>query len=255
MNAQKHQALNAKFLFSPKMVRIPTWKRVVDLGLCIIALPLFGLVCAVMAVVLKIVSPGPVLFVQERVGYRGSRFMCYKFRTMIMGADTRSHQEHVDHLLSSKEAMVKLDEKGDSRMIPGSWILRTTGLDELPQILNVLKGDMCIVGPRPCLPYEFERYQPCQRARFNSMPGITGLWQVSGKNRTTFDEMIKLDVSYSEKRALSLDLWIIAMTIPALLVQVSDMFRARKPAGHAEESLAGHAGKTGGAPSLQPASR
>jgi lipopolysaccharide/colanic/teichoic acid biosynthesis glycosyltransferase len=255
MNVQKHQALNAKFLFSPKMVRIPVWKRVIDVALCVLALPLFCLVYAVMSVVLKIVSPGPVLFVQERVGYRGSRFMCYKFRTMIMGADTRSHQAHVDQLLSSKAAMVKLDEKGDSRMIPGSWILRTTGLDELPQILNVLRGDMCIVGPRPCLPYEFEMYQPCQRARFNSMPGITGLWQVSGKNRTTFDEMIELDVSYSKTRTLSLDLRIIAMTIPALLVQVSDMFRARKSEGDAGASLAGQAGKAGATQSLQPVSR
>ncbi len=237
------------------MVRIPAWKRAIDLALCLLALPLFCLICAVMSLILKIVSPGPVLFVQERVGYRGSRFMCYKFRTMIMGADTRSHQVHVDRLLSSNTAMVKLDEKGDSRMIPGSWILRTTGLDELPQIINVFRGDMCIVGPRPCLPYEFEMYQPWQRARFNSMPGITGLWQVSGKNRTTFDEMIRLDVSYSKTRTPSLDLWIIAMTVPALVVQVSDMFRAGKSGGHATASLIAHSGKTGGTPSLQPVVR
>jgi exopolysaccharide production protein ExoY len=214
MNVQEHQALNAKFLFKPKMVRIPTWKRAIDLALCLLALPLFCLISAVMVVVIRLTSPGPLLFTQERVGYRGSRFKC--------------HQAHVDRLLSSNTAMVKLDEKGDSRMIPGGWLLRATGLDELPQIINVFRGDMCFVGPRPCLPYEFERYEPWQRERFNSMPGLTGLWQVSGKNRTTFDEMIRLDVSYSQTRTPSLDLWIISMTLPALLVQVSDTLRARR---------------------------
>jgi len=228
MNVQEHQALNAKFLFKPKMVRIPTWKRAIDLALCLLALPLFCLISAVMVVVIRLTSPGPLLFTQERVGYRGSRFKCHKFRSMAMGADTKSHQAHVDRLLSSNTAMVKLDEKGDSRMIPGGWLLRATGLDELPQIINVFRGDMCFVGPRPCLPYEFERYEPWQRERFNSMPGLTGLWQVSGKNRTTFDEMIRLDVSYSQTRTPSLDLWIISMTLPALLVQVSDTLRARR---------------------------
>ncbi len=255
MNARNHKALNAKFLFTPKMVRIPSWKRAIDLALCLLALPLFCLVFVGVAWVLKIVSPGPVLFVQERVGYRGSRFMCYKFRTMFMGADTGCHQAHIDHLLSSKEAMVKLDEKGDSRMIPGSWLLRTTGLDELPQIINVFKGDMCIVGPRPCLPYEYEMYQPWQRERFNSMPGITGLWQVSGKNRTTFDEMIRLDVSYALSSTPLLDLWIIAKTVPALVIQVSDMFRAKKGRVEGPGALGASADKAPGTPSLQPAAR
>jgi lipopolysaccharide/colanic/teichoic acid biosynthesis glycosyltransferase len=162
------------------------------------------------------------------VGYKGSRFMCYKFRTMVVNADSRSHQVYYDSLLNSSTSMVKLDAKGDSRLIPGAWLLRATGLDELPQIINVFRREMCIVGPRPCLPYEFEKYEAWQRERFNSVPGLTGLWQVSGKNRTSFEEMIRLDIRYSEARSPSLDLRIILMTVPALVVQVTDTRRARK---------------------------
>jgi exopolysaccharide production protein ExoY len=228
MNSRGHQAINAKFLFKPEMVRIPAWKRAIDLALCIVAFPLLCAVTAVMCVVVKLVSPGPVFFRQERVGYKGSRFMCYKFRTMFVNADTRSHQVYYDSLLNSRASMVKLDAKGDSRLIPGAWLLRATGLDELPQIINVLRREMCIVGPRPCLPYEFEKYEAWQRDRFNSVPGLTGLWQVSGKNRTSFEEMIKLDIRYSELRSLALDLRIILMTVPALVVQVADTRSARK---------------------------
>jgi exopolysaccharide production protein ExoY len=255
MNAQDHRPLNAKFHFKPKMVRIPAWKRAIDLTLCVLALPLLCLVCAVMAVILRITSPGPVLFRQERVGYKGSRFMCYKFRTMALGSETKSHQAYYESLLSSKTAMVKLDSKGDSRLIAGGWLLRATGLDELPQIINVFRRDMCIVGPRPCLPYEFEKYELWQRERFNSMPGLTGLWQVSGKNRTTFDEMVRLDVRYSETCTLSLDLRIILMTLPALLVQVADTFMARKSRNQPTRTTFAPANKAGGAPLLQTATR
>jgi lipopolysaccharide/colanic/teichoic acid biosynthesis glycosyltransferase len=237
------------------MVRLPAWKRAIDLALCLVALPLLCLICGVMALVLKITSPGPVLFRQERVGYKGSRFMCYKFRTMHAGAETKSHQAHYDQLLSSKTAMVKLDAKGDARLVPGAWILRATGLDELPQIINVFRRDMCIVGPRPCLPYEFEKYEPWQRERFNSTPGLTGLWQVSGKNRTTFDEMVRLDVRYSETRTLFLDLWIIMMTLPALVVQLSDTLRARLSRPRPARTQAPRAVETGATQSLQPATR
>jgi lipopolysaccharide/colanic/teichoic acid biosynthesis glycosyltransferase len=228
MNSRGPQTINARFLFKPEMVRIPAWKRGIDVALCIVALPLLCLVAAVMCVIVKLASPGPVLFRQERVGYKGSRFMCYKFRTMVVNADSRSHQVYYDSLLSSRTSMVKLDAKGDSRLIPGAWLLRATGLDELPQIINVFRREMCIVGPRPCLPYEFEKYEAWQRERFNSVPGLTGLWQVSGKNRTSFEEMIRLDIRYSEARSLSLDLRIILMTVPALAVQVADTRSARK---------------------------
>jgi lipopolysaccharide/colanic/teichoic acid biosynthesis glycosyltransferase len=99
--------------------------------------------------------------------------------------------------------MQKLDTRGDSRLIPGGWMLRASGLDELPQIINVLRGEMSIVGPRPCIPYEFEQYSSWQRQRLNSAPGLTGLWQVSGKNRTTFDEMIRLVIDTRKGRRVA----------------------------------------------------
>jgi lipopolysaccharide/colanic/teichoic acid biosynthesis glycosyltransferase len=124
--------------------------------------------------------------------------------------------------------MVKMDLKGDKRLIPGGWLLRATGLDELPQIINILQGEMSLVGPRPCLQYEYDQYETWHKDRFNSLPGLTGLWQVSGKNRTTFEEMVRLDIQYSTTRSLPLDLKIIFMTVPALMTQLSDTRKARK---------------------------
>jgi lipopolysaccharide/colanic/teichoic acid biosynthesis glycosyltransferase len=118
--------------------------------------------------------------------------------------------------------MIKLDSTGDPRLILGGKFLRATGLDELPQIFNVLKGEMSLVGPRPCTVGEFERYAPEQRARVNALPGITGLWQVNGKNRTTFRQMIEMDIFYSRNISLSLDLKIILRTLPAIVGQFSD---------------------------------
>jgi lipopolysaccharide/colanic/teichoic acid biosynthesis glycosyltransferase len=124
--------------------------------------------------------------------------------------------------------MVKLDAKGDHRLIPLGSFLRATGLDELPQLLNVLRGEMSIVGPRPCLPYEYENYQPRQKRRFEVVPGLTGLWQVSGKNKTTFAEMINLDIFYAENQSLRLDIAIMLRTPPALISQVVEVRGKRR---------------------------
>jgi lipopolysaccharide/colanic/teichoic acid biosynthesis glycosyltransferase len=118
--------------------------------------------------------------------------------------------------------MIKLDATGDPRLILGGKFLRATGLDELPQIFNVLKGEMSLVGPRPCTVGEFECYAPEQRARVNALPGLTGQWQVNGKNRTTFRQMIEMDIFYSRNISLSLDLKIILRTLPAIVGQLSD---------------------------------
>jgi lipopolysaccharide/colanic/teichoic acid biosynthesis glycosyltransferase len=121
-----------------------------------------------------------------------------------------------------------MDARGDSRIIPlGIWI-RAAGLDELPQLINVLLGEMSLVGPRPCLPFELDKYRDWRVERFNTQPGLTGLWQVSGKNNTTFQEMVQLDIEYSRTKTLALDLEIIVRTIPALIVQVLEMRRFRK---------------------------
>jgi len=228
MNSFSPSTLYLRMLIANSPAKIPAWKRAIDIACCLVALPFLCLITVLMAIALKMASPGPILFRQERVGYKGSRFMCYKFRTMLVGADSKSHQAYLTSLLGSNAPMVKLDTTGDSRLIPGGWLLRATGLDELPQIINVLRREMTIVGPRPCLSYEYERYEPWQRERFSAVPGITGLWQVSGKNRTTFDEMINLDIRYAQTSSFWLDLKIILMTVPALLIQFADTRRGRK---------------------------
>ncbi len=209
---------------------LPGWKRGLDIVCCLAALPFLGVAACWAAVITSVTSPGPILFRQERVGYRGRKFHLFKFRTMHVSANTASHRAHFTELMKANTPMQKLDQRGDSRLIPGGWILRATGLDELPQIINVLRGEMSIVGPRPCIPYEYECYTEAQRERLESMPGLTGLWQVSGKNRTTFDEMIRLDVAYASRRTLWSDLSIIVRTPAALASQVLDTRRARREA-------------------------
>ena len=210
-------------------IKIPEWKRALDVAVIIIALPLLLPLAVLIGLVIWLVSTGPILFKQERVGHRGKRFMCYKFRTMKVGAETASHQWHLNQLMTSNAPMVKMDAQGDPRVIPGGSLIRSSGLDELPQLINVLFGEMSLVGPRPCVPYEYENYLPEQKERFSAAPGLTGLWQVSGKNKTTFAEMIKLDIAYSKRQCLWLDLKIMLKTIPALLEQVWDN-RKRKAA-------------------------
>jgi lipopolysaccharide/colanic/teichoic acid biosynthesis glycosyltransferase len=201
-----------------------TWKRALDIGVIILATPVLVPLALLLALFIKFASPGPVLFKQERVGLRGRQFLCLKFRTMVTGADARVHQGHLDDLISANRPMTKLDE-ADPRLIAGGRALRATGLDELPQIINVLRGEMSLVGPRPCLPYEYARYSARHRRRFETVPGLTGLWQVSGKNKTTFEEMIDLDIHYVVHKSIWLDLKIMAKTIPAIFEQVIETKR------------------------------
>jgi exopolysaccharide production protein ExoY len=215
---------------SQKMICLaetPRWKRSLDIVFILMILPVVLPLCILVAAVIRMVSKGPVLFQQERVGYLGRKFMCFKFRTMVVGAETTTHEGHLQLLMNSDLPLVKLDARGDSRIISFGLLLRSTGLDELPQLINVLRGEMSMVGPRPCLPYEGDNYLPWQRERFNTLPGLTGLWQVSGKNQTTFAEMMRLDISYTRERTLWLDLNIILKTIPAIIGQVLEA-RKRK---------------------------
>ena len=144
-----------------------------------------------------IASPGPLLYRQQRIGYRGRHFMILKFRTMHVNAETKSHEGYFEKLMQSDCPMTKLDICGDARLIRGGRILRALGLDELPQIFNVVRGEMSLVGPRPCTPQEFEHYQPAQKERVNAPPGLTGYWQVNGKNKTSFSQMISMDIYYA----------------------------------------------------------
>jgi len=204
----------------PDSTSVPQWKRRLDVALVLLLLPFLLPLMIFIGLLIRLVSKGPILFKQERIGHRGEKFMCLKFRTMFVGSETASHQGYLHHLMKSDKPMIKLDTQGDSRIIPFGVLLRSSGLDELPQLVNVLRGDMSLVGPRPCLAYEYENYLPWQRERFNTLPGLTGLWQVSGKNSTTFAEMMHLDITYAREKSLWLDLWIILKTAPAILDQV-----------------------------------
>jgi lipopolysaccharide/colanic/teichoic acid biosynthesis glycosyltransferase len=227
MNATRNQSWSNQSNVD-RTNEIPTWKRILDI-LCIIAVsPVLVPVMATIALIILCGSRGPVLFRQIRVGHRGRPFECFKFRTMKAGASTAAHQAHLKDLIKSDAPMVKMDAKNDPRLVPGGWLLRATGLDELPQILNVLFGEMSLVGPRPSIPYEAEQFLPWQRERFNTLPGLTGLWQVSGKNRTTFSEMMQLDIQYVRTKSLWLDLFIMLRTFRALVIQVQDTRSGRK---------------------------
>ena len=207
----------------PRAVAIPKWKRGLDIGCILFMLPALLPLTLFLLAFIKIVSHGPALIRQKRIGRRCQPFMCWKFRTMHMGADTSVHRRHLENILESNGPMTKMDAKGDSRLIPCGRVLRAMGLDELPQLINVARGEMSIVGPRPCLPYEFEKYQSWQRARFDALPGLTGLWQVSGKNKTTFAQMIDLDIFYAQRMSLRMDLKILGRTFGALAGQVKEL--------------------------------
>lgn len=209
-----------------RIVPMPRWKRALDLTFCLFALPVLAICTLFVSLLMKLASPGPIFFKQERVGHGGRKFKLYKFRTMHVSAPTATHQAHFAELVKSNVPMQKMDGR-DSRLIFGGWLLRASGLDELPQLINVMKGDMSMVGPRPCIPYEYDQYSTAQRERFSTVPGLTGLWQVSGKNRTTFDEMVRFDITYARSLSFGQDVRIMLMTAPALWTQIMDTRRSR----------------------------
>lgn len=217
------QQSTSDYLVAQSVDPLPLWKRALDIAVSLAAVPLLAPIAVTIAAATKFNSPGPVLFKQKRVGYRGSEFYCYKFRTMRVNADVQVHQAHFSALMQSNAPMTKMDNRGDSRLIPGGRWLRASGLDELPQIINILKGEMSLVGPRPCLSYEYEQYNTHQRGRFDSVPGLTGLWQVSGKNKTTFEQMINLDIRYGKTKSLLGDLAIMVRTPFALFQQLREI--------------------------------
>ena len=209
---------------------VPRGKRILDLALILLALPVLAPLFLVLAAFIKVVSPGPIFYSQERVGYRENRFRMLKFRSMKVNADTATHQDHTTHLFKSDQPMEKMDHV-DPRLIPFAWILRSTGIDELPQLINVWRGDMSLVGPRPCTTYEHEVMVPWHKRRFGVLPGLTGLWQVNGKNKTTFQQMINFDIAYARQWSVWLDLKIMFSTFPVLLGQLREMMAKRRQAG------------------------
>ena len=188
-------------------------KRIVELGLSIIALPFLVILFAIIAIVIKIDSPGPAIFRQRRVGKDGQEFEIYKFRSMIDKADEMKSE--LQNLNEADGPLFKI--KDDPRTTRLGRFLRRTSIDELPQIINVLRNEMSIVGPRPGTPEEVEQYESWQRMRISTKPGLTGLWQVSGRSDIPFDEMCLLDIYYIENWSLGLDIRIMLQTIPHIL--------------------------------------
>jgi exopolysaccharide production protein ExoY len=207
---------------------VPAWKRSLDVFCVLISLPLTLPLMMAVALWIKCASQGPALFRQERIGRNGKRFTLYKFRSMKMNADTGRHQRHFRHLVSSDSPMVKLDLLCDSRVITGGCLLRAAGLDELPQLFNVLRGEMSLVGPRPCLPEEYRFFTSRQRERFEALPGLTGIWQVVGKGVSTFSEMNAMDALYVRRASPALDLGIMLRTPFALIRQMREAYRQQR---------------------------
>jgi lipopolysaccharide/colanic/teichoic acid biosynthesis glycosyltransferase len=204
----------------------PIWERILDYGISILALLLLLPLILAVTVFVKLCSPGPALFKQRRVGLGGKSFMIYKFRTMHMNASTETHESHTKNLIRSNQPMTKMDANVDGRIIPFGSLLRALAIDELPQLLNVLKGEMSIVGPRPCLPSEFEEYSETDKKRIATLPGLTGFWQVSGKNQLTFAQMIDCDIQYVLRKNCHLYIYILLKTPLVLMQQAAE---ARNP--------------------------
>lgn len=201
-------------------------KRTVDIAGSLLALVLFSPLFFIIALIIKLTSRGPVLFRQKRVGQFGETFQFLKFRSMQDRSDPKIHKEYVRSLIAGKHASGQSNGnqpaayklQNDPRVTPVGRFLRKTSLDELPQFWNVLKGDMSLVGPRPPIPYEVASYDIWHRRRvLEAKPGITGLWQVTGRSRTTFDEMVRLDLQYVNGWSIGLDLKILLQTPRAML--------------------------------------
>lgn len=189
-------------------------KRVMDIVLCLLAFPFVLPLMAVISIVLYLDSPGPVIFVQERTGKGGRRFRMYKFRTMVPNAEElKAKYAHLNELTPPDFKITN-----DPRVTRVGRLLRRTSLDELPQILNILKREMSWVGPRPTS-FSADTYRLWHTERLEVMPGLTGLWQVSGRSDVDFDERLKLDVAYIEQQSLWLDITILFQTISAVVTE------------------------------------
>lgn len=193
------------------------WKRPLDLIAGGAAFLLLAPVMLAIAIVIRLDSPGPALFRQERVGHNGLVFRMWKFRSMYLRADDAPHRAAAEAWFSAEPAPSGYKLRDDPRITMVGRLLRRTSLDELPQLLNVVRGEMSLVGPRPAIPYELAHYQPSYFERQAVKPGMTGLWQVLGRDRLPAPEMIALDLHYVRECSIMLDLKILAVTIPALL--------------------------------------
>jgi lipopolysaccharide/colanic/teichoic acid biosynthesis glycosyltransferase len=208
-------------------------KRFLDIVLATLLLVVLSPLMLLIAVLIRLDTPGPIIFVQERVGARRRsrdgrtvweirNFPFYKLRSMVQDADPSTHQAHVKAYVEgrvepSSTCSAKFKLTDDPRVTRVGRMLRRTSLDELPQLINVLRGEMSLVGPRPVPTYEMAEYQPWHRERLAALPGLTGLWQVNGRCQVSFEEQIRMDIEYVRNPSLWLDLKLLFLTIPAVL--------------------------------------
>ena len=188
-------------------------KRVSDALLATVGLIALGVPMLVVAALVKFTSRGPVLFRQQRCGLNGRLFTCYKFRSMV--ADAESKQRGLEHLNEKDGPAFKISD--DPRLTPIGGFLRRFSIDEWPQLWNVLRGDMSIIGPRPAVPSEVSQYKIWQRRRLRMRPGLTCLWAIRGRDALDFDEWMQMDLEYIDRWSLLLDLQVLARTIPVVL--------------------------------------
>lgn len=197
-------------------------KRLLDITVATACLIVASPLLLAVAVTIRLTTPGPALFRQVRLGRQRRPFELCKFRTMYTGCPDDVHREYVTKLLTDdrpadggRPGVFKLEN--DERITPVGRLLRRTSIDELPQLINVVRGDMSLVGPRPALPWEAELFDAVFFRRFTVPPGLTGLWQVSGRNGLTMKQGLELDLEYVRRQSLALDLWILAKTVPVVL--------------------------------------
>jgi len=226
-NVIPEKVLLEKYLGVP-IVKLPqnyentlfnVYKRVFDVTATVLGLVLLAVPMGVIAVIIKLTSDGPVFYTHKRIGKECIPFEFYKYRTMVAGNDDSSHRAYVADLIRGQvqgDAPKKIVD--DPRVTSIGRFLRRTSLDELPQLFNVLKGDMSLVGPRPCMPYELEEYEEWHRRRLSVMPGCTGLWQVAGRSAVDFNDMVILDLFYIDNMSPLFDLRIIFRTLPVMLL-------------------------------------
>lgn len=213
MNIEREILGSSEFILRDSVI-YSTVKRFTDIVFSLMGLFILSPIMLIVIIAIKLEDlKGPVFFSQERVGYLGKKFRMYKFRSMYIDAEKRLNE--LQHLNEQSGPVFKI--KNDPRITKVGKFIRKTSLDELPQLLNVLKGEMSIVGPRPALPSEVNQYNDYQKQRLLVKPGITCIWQVSGRNNIGFNEWIELDLEYIKNQSFILDLKLILKTIPALL--------------------------------------
>ncbi len=190
-------------------------KRLLDIAFTLLFSPFLLIVGVVIAICIKLDSPGPIFFRQTRIGQHGVKFTMYKFRSMYTNNDTSKHSNRVVDMMRAGKVLTK--DYNDKRITRIGRIIRKTSIDELPQFWNVLRGDMTLVGPRPPLPYEVDEYEARDWLRLVGKPGLTGTWQVYGRSRVTFSDMVSMDIEYLQKQSFWLDLKLIILTVPVMV--------------------------------------